>query len=137
MNGLAAGAELAGQGTFVSPGIFVLALNPPITNLPPSHVTATVLDAQGNRATTKVRFWVAPLDFRILKVDSGERASIRFENPDSLTGHTVLWTDQLPSAPANWSSLPVINWANESNRVRRVEVQPPLAPAGFFRIRQP
>src|SRR6185436_11795163 len=53
VNGLAANSELAGQGTFISPGIFSIPLDTPVTNLPIGHITAAVLDTQGNRTTVK------------------------------------------------------------------------------------
>jgi hypothetical protein len=134
VNGLAAGAELAGQGSFVGPGTFSIPLNPAISNLPPSHLTASVLDAQGNRAILKVRFHVGPQTFRILSLDGTQRMNVRFENPDALTGHDVLWAGVVEGA---WSPLPILGAENESNRVRRLEVEPPESPRGFLRVRQP
>jgi hypothetical protein len=141
VNGLAAGTEIAGQGSFIAPGIFSIPLNPAISNLPSSHLTATVLDAQGNRTTSKVRFHVAPSTFRILSLDAARleesRLDIRFENPDALTGHGVVWGNAL-EASATWSPLAILGAESESNRVRRLEVQTPSAAArGFLRVRQP
>ena len=53
-----------------SEGIWALALTAPLTNLPSSHLTATVSDAQGNRTTVKVRFWIGSQNFRILSLDT-------------------------------------------------------------------
>jgi len=141
VNGLAVNSELVGQGSFVSPGIFVIPLSPPITNLGRSHLTANVLDAQGNRATVKVRFWVAPADFRVLSLNAANqsegRLAVRFENPDARTDHTVLQTGDI-GAPLNaWSALTLLGWEAESNFVRRVEVQiPPDLSRSFLRVRQ-
>ena len=141
VNGLAAGTELVGQGSFVGPGIFSIPLSPAISNLPASHVTATVLDAQGNRTTSKVRFQVGAQTFRILSLDAARldesRLNIRFENPDALTGHAVDWGNALADF-ATWSPLTILGAESESNRVRRLEVQPPSGSSrGFLRVRQP
>jgi hypothetical protein len=141
VNGLAPGTELADHGTFVSQEIFSLPLAP-ITNLPPSHITASVLDVQGNRTTVKLRFWVAMASFRILSLDTAHqddrRLELRFENPDALTTQSILWSDSLAAAPDAWTSLPVLSWQAESNRVRRVEVQTPfISSNGVLRVRQP
>ena len=139
VNGLSAGAELAGLGAFTGPGIFRIPLAPTITNLPPSHLTVTVLDGQGNRTTVKVRFWVAPPTFRILSLTQRPketRLSIRFENPDAATGHSIRWA----STPdiAAWGLMPTVDWESESNRVNRIDIQPPRnSPAGFLRVFQP
>jgi hypothetical protein len=142
VNGVAANFELAGQGTLSSAGIFTLALVPPITNLHTGHLTATVLDSQGNRTTTKVRFSVASPDFRVLSINgarlSESRLELRFENPDALTGHIVESTDSLAASPGNWLALPVLDWSAESNRTRRVEVPAlPGSERGFLRVRSP
>jgi hydrazine synthase alpha subunit-like protein len=142
VNGLAANSELVGPGTFISPGIFRIPLNPPISNLPPSHLTATVLDGQSNRTTVKVRFWVAPLDFRILSlvapVSRPAQLEVRFENPDARTDHTMLHAENLGAPLSAWSPLTLLGWEAESNRVRRVEVQAPSGlSSGFLRVRQP
>jgi hypothetical protein len=142
LNGVAPNSELVDQGTFTSPGIFAIPLNRPITNLPISHLTATVLDSQGNRTTVKVRFWVAPPDFRVLSLDAAGqdegRFDLRFENPDALTTHTILWNDNVSAPSSAWLRLPLLEWEAESNRIRRVEVQVPSGPSsGFLRVRQP
>jgi hypothetical protein len=141
VNGFAAGTELVNQGAFISPGIFSLTLTP-ITNLPSSHLIATVLDAQGNRTTINVRFWVAPPTFRVLSLDAAHqtdgRVELRFENPDLRVDHTVLWSDSVLNPSAGWLSVPMLNWSTEPNRTRRVEIQvPSLPPSGFLRVRQP
>jgi hypothetical protein len=136
VNGVPAGTELAGLGTFVGPGIFSISLNPAITNLPAGIVTASVLDAQGNRTTMKVRFWVAPDSFRILSA-SANPPSVRFENPDARTDHELFWTD-IVAAPANtWSPLPSTGWEAETHRIRRLEFQGPSTPQIFLRVRAP
>jgi hypothetical protein len=142
VNGLPPNSELAGQGSFTTPAIFVIPLNPPITTLVISHLTATVLDNQSNRTTVKVRFWVAPPDFRVLSLDAAHRSEgrlqVRFENPDARTGHTLLGTDNVGAPLNTWSALPLLGWEAESNHVRRVEVQVPSGPSsGFLRVRQP
>jgi hypothetical protein len=142
VNGLSPNSELAGQGAFISPGLYSIPLNAPITNLPISHLTATVLDSQGNRTTVKVRFWVASADFRVVSLEAAAQSqdhfNVRFENPDALTVHTVLWSDTVSAPPGDWSPVPVLGWEAESNRVRRVEIQVPPGPAsGFLRVRLP
>ena len=139
VNGLGAGAELTGLGAFTGPGIFRIPLAPPITTLPPSHLTVTVLDGQGNRTTVKVRFWVAPPTFRIVSLSEHlqeSRLTVRFENPDAVTGHSVRWTDNI-RALSPWSPLPVLDWESESNRVHRIDVHPPNSPAGLLRVLRP
>jgi hypothetical protein len=139
VNGLAAGAELSSQGSFVGPGIFSIPLSPAISNLPPRDVTATVLDTQGNRTTTKVRFHVGAQTFRILSLEAAgldeSRLNVRFENPDALTGHEVIWGNALDNV-ATWSPLTILDAESESNRVRRLEVQSQGPARGFLRVRQ-
>jgi hypothetical protein len=105
------------------------------------HVTATVLDAQGNRTTSTVRFHVGAQSFRVLSPDATQfdesRLDIRFENPDALTGHAVVWKNVLEDSAA-WLPLTILGTESESNRVRRLEVQsPPGSSRGFLRVRQP
>lgn len=141
VNGLAPNTELATLGTRSAEQVWTLALNPPLTNLPPSHLTATVSDAQGNRTTVRVRFWVAPPDFRILSVDASQlnqnRIRLHFENPDALSDQTVLTADDPAQPNALWQPLSVLDWTSEPDRTRRVEVTaPPGSPKQFLRIRQ-
>lgn len=139
VNGLAAGVELAGLGAFVGPGIFAIPLNPAITNLPVSHLTASVFDTQGNRATLKVRFWVAPQSFRILETVRASNSNLwlRFENPDARTDHELFWTDGISVPLGVWSLLPTLDWEATSHRVRQIEFAPPVALEGFLRVRAP
>ena len=140
VNGLPAGTDLVAQGAFIEPGVFRIPLNPAITSLPPSQLTASVLDVQGNRTMVKLRFWVAPSDFRVLSLKTlpSSRADIRFQNPDALTGHGILWSEFATAPESSWTPLSILGWEAESNRIRRVEVQVPLRPVtGFMRIRQP
>jgi hypothetical protein len=142
VNGAPPNTELVGQGSFVESGIFVIPLATPLTSLAASHLTAAVADAQGNRTTVKVRFWVAPPDFRVLSLDASSqsegRLGVRFENPDALAGHTVLWNREASGGAANWLALPVLDWSVESNRTYRVEVPVPPEPSGaFLRVRAP
>ena len=107
-----------------------------------SIVRGKVLDAQGNRTTVNVRFWVAAPDFRILSlvapVSRPAELQMRFENPDARTDHTVLQADTLEASFNAWSPLPLLGWEAESNRVRRVEVQLPSGQStSFLRVRQP
>jgi hypothetical protein len=88
----------------------------------------------------KVRFWVAPPDFRVLSLDatsqSEGRLEVLFENPDALTGHTVLWNGE--PAAGNWRPLSVLSWSAETNRTRRVEVPSlPEPRGGFLRVVAP
>ena len=141
VNGRAAGTGLAGLGTLNGESIWTLAIDPPLTSLPTGHLSATVLDSQGNRTTVKVRFWVAPADFRVLSLDATHRREghldLRFENPDAVTPHTILWTGDVSASLGEWTPLSVLDWEAESNRVHRIEVQvPPDPDRGFLRIRQ-
>jgi len=107
-----------------------------------SDVTATVLDCQGNRTTVKVRFWVAPADFRVLSLEAAAQSqdlfNVRFENPDALTAHTILWSDSVGASLGGWSLVPILGWEAESNRVRRVAIQVPPGPSnGFLRVLLP
>jgi len=142
VNGLSPHAELVSQGSFTGAGVFTIPLNPPITSLLPSHLIASVLDAQGNRTTVTVRFWVASSDFHVLSLDASSirdsRLHIRFENPDALTGHNIFWTSGLSTALPFWSPLPILDWEAETNRVRRVEIVPPISgQGGFLRVVAP
>jgi hypothetical protein len=139
VNGLAPGAELASLGTISPEHIWTLALTPPLTSLPPGHLTATVSDVQGNRTAVRVRFWVASPEFRILSLDAsrfGEnRLGLHFENPDAATHHTVFATDDLTQPSANWQPLPILDWSSEPNRTRRLEVSAPAGtPRKFLRV---
>jgi hypothetical protein len=142
VNGIAPNNELAGQGTFASSGVFTIPLDTPISTLSISHLTATVLDSQGNRTTVKVRFWVGPPDFRVLSINATRkeegRLELHIDNPDALTGHTILWNDD-PAAPSDgWHPLPVLDWSGEFNRTRRLEVSaPPNTDRGFLRVLAP
>jgi hypothetical protein len=141
VNGAAAGTELKGQGSFVSPGIFSIPLQTPISTLSTNFVTASVADVQGNTNKVEVRFWVET-GFRILSLDASasnnRRLTIRFENRTGSTNHTVVCSDNL-SAPLNlWTPLTVVAAADEPNQVRRLEMNLPTGIAGrcFVRVRQ-
>ncbi len=130
VNGAAPGAELAGQGTFINPGIFSIPLQTPIGALSPSHITAAVSDAQGNRTTLKVRFWI-DTGFHITSIDTsqlgGSRLVLRFENPTASTNHAAFYTDDPAKPRGAWAPLTLLNPADEPNQIRRVEIQLPAA----------
>jgi len=141
VNGLSAGSELAAQGSFVGPGVFSIVLNPAISNLAESHLTASISDAQGNRTTMKVRFWVADATFRIREASGFKdaRGEILFENPDASSSHAVLFATDALQPVTGWAPLPILRATTEPTRLRRVAVEvPPNAPAsGFLRVKQP
>ena len=141
VNGQPAGTELAGLGTVNNEGIWTLPLTPPLLDLAPSHLTASVSDVQGNRTTIKVRFRVAAPGLRILSVNGAQlnqgRFTIQFENPDGTADHTLLGSDDLSPA-ALWAPLAPVNSIAAPGGSRSLEVQLPAGlPRYFFRVRQP
>jgi hypothetical protein len=129
VNGAAAGVELVSQGSFVSPGIFSIPLQAPITNSPSRHLTATVADSQGNTNKVRVRFWVQLPVLRIVRVDrtqlSPRQLTIRFENPSGRTNQIVYCTDDITRPMNAWTSLRVSSAADEPDLIRRLEVDLP------------
>jgi len=142
LNGSAAGTELAGQGSFILPGIFSIPLQTPISKLSTSYVTAAVADLQGNTNVVQVRFWV-DAGFRITSLDASalgnSRLTVRFENPTAATNHAVLWVDDVAKPASAWSALTILNAADETNQIRRLEVALPGNGAGhlFLRVEKP
>jgi hypothetical protein len=142
VNGAPAGAELKGQGSFVTPGIFAIPLQTPIGNLPTQHLTASVADVQGNTNVVTVRFRV-DAGFRILSLDpsalSNQRLTLRFENPSRATNHIVLWVDDLSKPAGAWTTLNVLNAVDEPDQARRLEVELPGGVPGnlFLRVQKP
>ena len=139
VNGAPTGAELAGQGSFIAPGIYSIPLEPPISNLATSLVTASVADLQGNTNRVEVRFWVES-SFRILSVDASALANrsltLRFDNPAGATTHRVEATDSLLSPSTPWLPLTILDAGDEAGGIRRVEVEltPQLHTYRFFRV---
>ena len=136
VNGRAPGAELAGAGSFIDQGLFVIPLQTPLLDLPTSHVTASILDAQGNRTDVTVRFWVAPPSFRILSLEGpsnvDRRATLRFENPDRRIDHVVFWSDNLTKPASQWEALTILSAASELGGIRRLEIEIPSGAARCF-----
>ena len=143
VNGSTPGTELVSQGSFASPGIFSIPLQSPITNSPSRHVTASVADGQGNTNTLRVRFWVQLPVLRIVQLNTAEppsrRLTIRFENPSGQTNHIVYCADDV-SRPMNaWTPVTVLSGANESDLMRRLEIDLPgqFTSQCFVRIAEP
>jgi len=141
VNGTAAGAELAGQGSFIAPGVLSIPLATPINNLGTNYVIASVADVQGNTNRVEVRFWV-DTSFRILSLDlawlASGRLTLRFENPSGSTTHTVLFSES-PTAPRDaWVPATIMDAGDEPNQIRRLEVELPFDPSErcFLTVRQ-
>ena len=113
----------------------------PISNLGTNHVTASIADVQGNTNKIEVRFWV-DTGFRILSLDAtalnSGRLTLRFENLTGNTHHTVFCSQDLAAPLGTWSAATILNAADESAQVRRLEVQLPPGIAGrcFLSVRQ-
>ena len=141
VNGSQPGTELSGQGMFVRPDIFSIPLQTTITSLAPSHVVASVADVQGNRTSVNLRFWV-DTGFHITSIDASQlgadRLTLRFENPTASTNHVVFYSDSLATPLSGWIPLNVLNPVDESNQIRRVEVQMPpgLTNRCFIRVQR-
>ena len=140
VNAAAPGTELAGQGTFLLPGVFVIPLATPLLNLGTNTVTATVADGQGNTNQVEVRFWV-DAGFRIVSLDASalgsRRLTLRFENPAGHTNQTVVCAENLSAPLPSWTPAPLVSAANESNQLRRLEVELPVGLTNrcFLRVR--
>ncbi len=138
VNGIAAGSELKGAGSYVSAGVFVIPLDPPILNLAESHVVAEVFDQQGNKKVVDTRFWVEPIgeDQTIVHLDPGqiqtERITIRFRDESAGTNHVVLGA---PSIDQNWDPCTVEAYVEEPNDIRRLDVLLPPTVGGSYFLR--
>jgi hypothetical protein len=141
VNGIAAGGELKGQGSFIAPGIFSIPLQTPIENLATRHLTAVIADIQGNTNKTVVRFWV-DTSFRILSLDASalnaRRLTIRFENPSGATNFTVLCSEDALGPANNWTPATIAGSATESNQILRLDVDLPETVTGrcFLKVRR-
>jgi hypothetical protein len=138
VNGMAAGAELKAQGSFVAPGVFSIPLQSPISNLTTQHLTASVADVQGNTNSVTVRFWV-DTSFRIFSLDTSLIGSgklvARVENLSAATNHVVLSSDDISKPISLWTSLPVTAASDEPEQVRRIEFQLPAPVPSMLFIR--
>jgi hypothetical protein len=139
VNGAAPGTELVSQGTFVGHGVFSIPLQNPVSNLSTQHVTASVADMQGNTNLVQVRFWVQT-GFKILSLDASSlstgRLSLRVQNPTGATNHVVLSSADATLPINQWSVIPVLTGADETNQVRRLDFQMPGTPTRrlFLRV---
>jgi len=143
VNGLPPGTELAGSGHLAEAGVLVIPLDVPQINMAKSHVTAAVFDHQGNKKTTRTRFWVAPAgdDLDVVHVDatdvSSERLTLRFRDDSADANHAVLASTTL-GASAVWLPCTLLDYVEEPNHIRRLEVQLPSGADQFFlRVEKP
>lgn len=135
INGSPASAELVSQGTWVGDGILSIPVNPPITDLPTGHVTASVLDEQGNRNTTRVRFWIEPITLRFIRIESvpgANRLRLVFDEPEPSAVHSVLTAPRIDAPPATWQPLTVQNPQTLSGHQRQLEVDVPATESRLF-----
>jgi hypothetical protein len=141
VNGAVAGTELVSQGSFIAPGVFSIQLQTLISNLGRNYVTASVADVQGNTNKVEVRFWV-DTGFRILSLDASAlntgRLTLRFENLAGNANHTVLGSQDLAAPLGTWTAATILDAADESTQVRRLEVQLPPGIVGrcFLSVKQ-
>ena len=128
-------------GRFVAAGIFSIPLQSPISNLGTNFLTASVADVQGNTNKVEVRFWV-DTGFRILSLDASAlnsgRLTLRFENLTGNTNQTVFCSPDLTAPAGTWTAATILNAADETTQIRRLEVQLPPGIAGrcFLSVRQ-
>jgi hypothetical protein len=136
VNGAPAGSELKAQGTFVAPGVYSIPLRTPITSLSIQHLTASIAANQGNTNVAVVRFWV-DAGFRIVSVAPPVNGQLiaRVENLTGATNYTILASEDITKPLAEWTLLPIVSTANESNRVRRSQAQLPSGTTGRLFIR--
>jgi hypothetical protein len=137
VNGAAAGTELVSQGSFVSPGIFVIPLQTPILNLESTTLTASVRDVEGNKEETTVRFWVRPAEISLHKCDATElaqrRLTLHVRDDFPAPQHRVVATDDLNALV--WSSLSLLGTVKHDDRYEyTVEVPPQFAGRCFLRV---
>ncbi|HWB05130.1 MAG TPA: hypothetical protein VG796_19015 [Verrucomicrobiales bacterium] len=137
VNGAAPGAELAGQGTFVSPGIFVIPLLTPLLNLDSTTLTAGVRDGQGNKSETTVRFWVRPPEISLYKCDPAElpsrRLTLHVKDDFPNAQHRVTATSDLSALI--WTDISIIGTVKQDDLYQlKVEVPSQFATRCFLRV---
>jgi hypothetical protein len=136
VNGLAAGTELVEKGAWVQSGIFAIPVNPPITNLSASHVSASVQDEQGNRTTVRVRFWIDVDGVRILKLERAaggqNRLRLEFEDPSQSSEHSIFGASRIDALEKDWLPLSIIQMDSSAASVRDVEFELPDAVSNLF-----
>lgn len=139
INGAAPGTELVSQGSFVSPGIFVIPLQTPVTNLTVSHLSASVQDVEGNVTRADVRFHVGPAELKLRRLDSSQLSARRItlhvddEFPNAI--HSVMGTGNLALPLTQWQPVPVRSTVQQDDRYQiEVEVPEEFRSRFFLRV---
>ena len=137
VNGAVAGTELAGQGSFISPGIFVIPLQTPILNQENSTITAIVRDVQGNKEERTVRFWVRPPEISLYKCDAAElpqrRLTLHVQDDLPNPQHRILATDDLNALI--WTNVTLLGTVRQDDRYQyRVEIPAQFTGRCFLRV---
>ena len=89
----------------------------------------------------EVRFWVDS-GFRILSLDvsalNSRRLILRIENRTGSANYAVVCSETVSAPLSAWATATVVNAADESDQIRRLEVDLPAGIAGrcFVRVRQ-
>jgi hypothetical protein len=137
VNGAAPGTELVSQGSFVSPGIFVIPLQSPILTLDTTTLSVSVRDVQGNKSETTVRFRVRPPEISLYKCDATEIAlrrltlHVKDDFPDA--PHRVTATEDLSSLV--WTELNLIGTVRQDDLYQlKVEIPALFANRCFLRV---
>ena len=126
VNGRPASTELTSLGRWVEQGVLAIALDAPVKQLIDSHITASVMDEQGNRTTETVRFWVEPPSLRITQVErTGAGLLLQFEEPNGSAAHEVLASDSLHAPMRSWLPMATRATGNRSGSSQSLEVDVP------------
>jgi hypothetical protein len=134
VNGLAMDTELATHGSWVDQGIFAIPLSAPLKQLPPGHITASVLRRAGNRTTSTVRFWIEPPTLRVSRLEqsASNRLRLSFEEPETSAEHVVLASPSINAPLSRWQPLKLIGSETASGNEGAVEVELPAGSKSLF-----
>ena len=140
VNGNAAGVELAALATLVAPGVYSIALAPPITSLGNAHIFASVADVQGNITSRNVRFSVVPDRVEARSVDGSMlgAGAFRLRIFDARPDHVrrARYSTDLRTPAASWPEVPVLSeaWTLQNECWIELGIPSGVLDRAFFRI---
>jgi len=137
VNGRAAGAELSDLAASAAPGVFTIALSPPIPTLGDGHVFASVADQQGNVTKMDVRFSIVPdvLEARSI-ARIGSRVRLRYFDARADATRRIRYSTDLLAPRSTWPIANVVSeaWTLRNECTAEIALAPGITDRAFFII---